>query len=49
MCVRADVSTSALLGFAGGAIARLSSSALSVGFDLTARCERGTLSERYCH
>ena len=49
MCIRADVSTSAVLGFAGGATARLSSSALSVGFDLTARCERGTLSVRYCH
>lgn len=41
---RADVSTTATLAFAGGATARLTSSALSAGFNLHARCERGTLS-----
>jgi predicted dehydrogenase len=41
---RADVSSTATLAFAGGATARLTSSALSAGFNLHARCERGTLS-----
>ena len=41
---RADISSTATLAFAGGATARLTSSALSAGFNLHARCERGTLS-----